>query len=290
MRVALDAAIPIFETTYQRLDKAITDIKKNAELSRKVIAVADILLIAISIYQVWRTPTIKDPSGPRPGFFPSFVQIYANGNAAISGISAAALTDVLDSIRKLISIGVLDASIVATMSKISGGTSSPIPELGKIGILQSKMIPKKTKKEIPTRDLSASGELIPGKSALEEFDIDLYGTFSNRPYDKLAGHELLHNLWLEVRAIIIRRGIGSASTKNPAVAVSGPLHTAIGRAQRALGLFNKNKLKSMTAAQNIELNALAMKKAGVPEFIINELKKEALNHAKILGLLTKSVP
>jgi RHS repeat-associated protein len=129
----------------------------------------------------------------------------------------------------------------------------------------------------------AAAELKSGVTPLNEFDIDYYGSFSNsaRTGDKLEGHELLQNAWIEVHTGV-KRGAGPASTMNPAVALSHDLHVAIGREQRALGLYDRAKLAKMTAAENVELNALAMRRAGVSEHVTQTLMKEALKHAKTL--------
>lgn len=122
-----------------------------------------------------------------------------------------------------------------------------------------------------------------GRTALRQFDIDHYGTFSNaaRVGDQLEGHEMLQNLWLEVHRGA-KRGSVPLSTMNPAVAVPREMHTAIGREQRALGLFDRTKLAGMSAAENIELNVLAMRRAGVPGHVIQTLRQEALKHAATL--------
>lgn len=121
------------------------------------------------------------------------------------------------------------------------------------------------------------------KSVLRQFDIDYYGTFSSgaRVGDQLEGHEMLQNLWLEVNQGV-KRGAAPISTMNPAVAVSREMHVAIGREQRALGLFDRSKLSGMSATENIELNMLAMRRAGVPEDVIQVLRAEALRHAASL--------
>lgn len=99
--------------------------------------------------------------------------------------------------------------------------------------------------------------------------------------DQLEGHEMLQNLWLEVNQGV-KRGSAPTSTLNPAVAVPRDLHTAIGREQRALGLFDRTKLAGMSATENIELNVLAMRRAGVPEHVVQTLRQEALKHASSL--------
>ena len=57
----------------------------------------------------------------------------------------------------------------------------------------------------------------------------------------------------------------------------------MGRQQRALGLYDRNKLAGMTAEQVINENATAMQRAGIPQDVIETLKREALRHAAALG-------
>jgi hypothetical protein len=132
-------------------------------------------------------------------------------------------------------------------------------------------------------DVVSSGNepLRPGKSELGQYGIDEYGTYSNRPSDKFAGHEMLQNLWLEVKGYG-KRLKTAASRKNPAVALSHNEHVSVGREQRALGLFDRNKLAKMSAEEVVGLNALAMKNAGIPDYVIAALEKEALRYAATL--------
>lgn len=132
-------------------------------------------------------------------------------------------------------------------------------------------------------ETKTSPELPPlqsGHSPLQIYDIDKYGTFSTieRIGDQLAGHEMLQNAWLRVHGYIHRRGIGATSTQNPAVALSQEMHIKVGMEQAKLGLHDPAKLKKMSYIENIELNAQAMRNAGVPEHVIQELKKEAVIH------------
>jgi RHS repeat-associated protein len=124
-----------------------------------------------------------------------------------------------------------------------------------------------------------------GVSELKEFDFDRLGTISQGLYrarDKLAGHEVLQNLWLKLK-YNVERGVGEISRDNPAIAVSHKVHTAIGNEQRALGLFDEAKVAKMTAEENINLNAEAMRRTGlVPPDVINQVTKQALEHAKTL--------
>jgi hypothetical protein len=126
-----------------------------------------------------------------------------------------------------------------------------------------------------------TGALQPGKSPLGKYGIDRYGSYANRPKDKLAGHELLENLWLEVKGYG-KRLASAASRDNPAVGLTHAEHAEVGRQQRALGLYDRNKLAGMSAEQVIDANATAMQRAGIPQDVIETLKKEALRHAATL--------
>jgi hypothetical protein len=127
-----------------------------------------------------------------------------------------------------------------------------------------------------------TGPLQPGKSPLGKYGIDRYGSFANRPKDKLAGHELLENLWLEVKGFG-KRLASAASRDNPAVGLTHAEHAEVGRQQRALGLYDRTKLAGMTAEQVIDANATAMQRAGIPQDVIETLRKEALRHAAALA-------
>jgi hypothetical protein len=127
----------------------------------------------------------------------------------------------------------------------------------------------------------------PSAPRLRELDIERYGSFSggkNRKGDALAGHEVLQNAWLKQHGLAGRRGSGSASRDNPALAVGKELHDAIGARQRALGLNDPTRLRSMTARENIELNARALREAGVPDHAVQTIVNEAVSHARGLGV------
>jgi len=125
----------------------------------------------------------------------------------------------------------------------------------------------------------------PSKLApLKQFEIDKYSRFSAgcRVGDELCGHEVLQNSWLREHGFASRRG-ADASRDNPAIAVDRPLHDRIAVEQRNLGLFDKENVANMSAERNIELNAQAMRAAGVPEPAIQAAVKEALRYAASLA-------
>lgn len=76
-----------------------------------------------------------------------------------------------------------------------------------------------------------------------------------------------------------RRSTGAASRDNRTAALSPDLHRRAGVEQRNLGLFDRSKVRGMSAEENILLNAQAMRNAGVPEPVIQMLQREAQNHA-----------
>jgi hypothetical protein len=138
---------------------------------------------------------------------------------------------------------------------------------------------------VPPGELApAAPPLTPGRTPLREFDIDLYKRFGGeRTGDQLAGHEMLQNAWLKAHGHSGRRGVGQFSRNNPAVALSDDLHTRVGVEQGKLGLNDPARLKTMGAGENINLNAEAMRNAGVPEAVVQTLQKEALKHAGTLS-------
>jgi hypothetical protein len=68
-----------------------------------------------------------------------------------------------------------------------------------------------------------------GVTALRQFDIDFYGAFNtgDRARDALEGHELLQFAWLKAKGLSTKRGVGSESVRNPAMAVSKALHVKL---------------------------------------------------------------
>jgi hypothetical protein len=279
MRTAFDKARPDFQATEAALDKAITDIGVGEKLSRKVIAVADLIMLAFSAYQVYKMPTIAGGGGPGPP--PAFGRVYAGGVATgVSSLSAAQLAEMIEAVRKLIAIGALDPAIIGGISAVAGSQAAPIAELGKPQAMEMSS----------TGSSPSSGKLVPGKSDLGEYGMDEYGTFANRPGDKFAGHEMLQNSWLKLKGFTAKRGVGVWSRKNPAVALPKAMHDEVGRQQRLLGLFDQAKVAQMTAEENIGRNAEAMQKAGVPDYVIETLRKEALRHAASLPQLAPTLP
>jgi hypothetical protein len=133
------------------------------------------------------------------------------------------------------------------------------------------------------------GRLTPGSSPLGEGDIDSVSSGSgkkgSRVGDQLQMHEPWQNSDLVARMVAPRRGVG-AQRHNPAVALPDALHTQVTREQRKLGLFDKAARSAMSARQVIDLNATAMRNAGVPREVVQESRKEALRFAAKQGELS----
>lgn len=64
MRDAVEKAAPVIKLTQERLVQAIPNIARGAEISRKIIKVADLLMLALSGYQVLKGGGIGGPRGP----------------------------------------------------------------------------------------------------------------------------------------------------------------------------------------------------------------------------------
>jgi len=133
MRTARARASSDLQQVQEELARALTDLDANIVLSNRVIAVADILMLALSIYQVWRIPVRNTPGGP-PSSPPPVGRIFAGGTA--SAINTVDLALVVEAIKKLVKIGALDAGIAALVATQAGTSSSPIPELGRPQVME----------------------------------------------------------------------------------------------------------------------------------------------------------
>jgi hypothetical protein len=124
------AALPAGSRAYERhvtgLDRWITSIHRGAVLSKKVIQVADIALIAISIYQVAKMPVVPAGSSKAP---PTILGTLPGGVAVGSAVSLPSLARALEAIRKLVAIGALDGALVAGVGSLGGGSGIALPEL-----------------------------------------------------------------------------------------------------------------------------------------------------------------
>jgi hypothetical protein len=126
----LTAALPAGTRAYERhvtfLGRWIASIERGAVLSKKVIQVADMALIAISIYQVAKMPVVPAGGSPTP---PTILGTLPGGAAVGSAVSLPSLARALEAIRKLVAIGALDGAIVAGVGSLGGGSGIAVPEL-----------------------------------------------------------------------------------------------------------------------------------------------------------------
>lgn len=255
-------------------DKLIADLEVAIKGLQRILLAQAAVELATALATL-RFP--RAPSGSGPIFSAGFVATGVTAGGVLVGGRLAVSVQWVEMIRRLVAAGVIVAPVAAAgvrsgviMMAARSGPSGPATGPGGA----------QTAADVLT---SGSTPLRPGKSGLGQYGIDKYGSYANRPKDKLAGHELLQNLWLEVKGFG-RRLTTSASRENPAVALTHAEHAEIGRQQIKLGLVRRN-MEGMTAAQNIELNVQAMKNAGIPGHVIETLKHEALRHAAALGAL-----
>ncbi|HZF50865.1 MAG TPA: ParB/RepB/Spo0J family partition protein [Polyangiaceae bacterium] len=126
MRAALPAGRKAYELHIAGLDRWIASIGRGAILSSKVIQVANITLIAISIYQVWKLPAIPAGGTPTP---PTILGTLPGGVAVGSTVSLPSLARAVEAIRKLVAIGALDGALIGGIGSLGGGPSIALPEL-----------------------------------------------------------------------------------------------------------------------------------------------------------------
>ncbi|NUQ75264.1 MAG: hypothetical protein HUU21_17070 [Polyangiaceae bacterium] len=123
MVAALPAGRKAYELHLAGLDRAITSMNRGAYLSKKVIQVADITMIAISIYQVWKLPAVAGGSPP------TILGALPGGAAVGSVVSLPSLARAVEAIRRLVAIGALDGALIAGIGSLGGGPSISLPEL-----------------------------------------------------------------------------------------------------------------------------------------------------------------
>jgi hypothetical protein len=146
MLSALPAGRTAYELHIAGLDRWITSINRGAILSSKVIQVANITLIAISIYQVWKLPAIPAGGSPTP---PTILGTLPGGAAVGSGVSLPSLARALEAIRRLVAIGALDGALIGGIGSLGGGPSIALPELQRPTSL-SVQGPNQTGAQAPT--------------------------------------------------------------------------------------------------------------------------------------------
>jgi len=185
MLSALPAGRTAYELHLAGLDRWITSINRGAILSSKVIQVANITLIAISIYQAWKLPAIPAGGSPTP---PTILGTLPGGAAVGSVVSLPSLARAVEAIRKLVASGALDGALIAGVGSLGGGPSIALPELQRPTSLavqvpptsQSTVPPSNPKGvEIVDRRGSPIGEfdeIEPGKRFIEDKSATGVGT------------------------------------------------------------------------------------------------------------------
>jgi hypothetical protein len=114
------------------------------------------------------------------------------------------------------------------------------------------------------------------------FDILPYkvGRFSS----DLPGHEVLNNRFLELRGLSPGRGVGPASTQNPAIALPVELHAStIQKLQRKHGVWFARDLDKLTRTQIINKNLDVLREAGVSEEVVQQIRRAVVIHAREIG-------
>ena len=79
-------------------------------------------------------------------------------------------------------------------------------------------------------------------------------------------------------------------SKDPAVGLTRTEHTRVGREQVAMKLYDPKVVAKMSALENIEKNAEAMRRAGIPEGVISSHRDAAIRHGQSLGVIPANVP
>jgi hypothetical protein len=126
MHAAWPAGNRAFELHLAGLARWITWLNRGAVLSKKVIQVADILMIAISIHQVAKLPAVPAGGSPTP---PTILGTLPGGAAVGSAVSLPSLARALEAIRRLVAIGALDGAVIGGIGSLGGGPSIALPEL-----------------------------------------------------------------------------------------------------------------------------------------------------------------
>lgn len=235
---------------------------KNGEKFMTVVAIVELATAIASM----RLPAGGRFTGPPPVSV-AMIPGGISGGAMVAGRLVVSV-QWAEMIRRLVAAGIIVAPVAAAGAR--AGVMMMAVNSAAGGVPSGTQVVQ-----------GGTGALQPGKSPLGKYGIDRYGTYANRPKDKLAGHELLENLWLEVKGYG-KRLASAASRDNPAVGLTHAEHAEVGRQQRALGLYDRNKLAGMSAEQVIDANATAMQRAGIPQDVIETLKREALRHAGTL--------
>lgn len=265
VQAAAIALPPVLDQLVAEHGKLIDEVEA-AIRARKLIDTAMLIADLITMLATLRLASPRMPGPPMVSVGMMGGGVTAGG--ALVGSRLVVSVEWLEMIRRLVTTGVIAVPVVAAGARA--------------GILMNA----RRLDDVPTASDVISGgtkPLVPGQSQLGHYGIDKYGSFYNRPGDKLAGHEMLQNLWLEVKGFG-KRGATDISKNNPAIALGHNEHVLVGRHQRALGLFDRNRIFGMSATEIIEANAEAMKRAGVPDAVITTLRRQSLSYAATLRL------
>ncbi len=106
------------------------------------------------------------------------------------------------------------------------------------------------------------------------------GRFTN----DLPGHEVLNNMALKARGLVKRRGSGWQSRLNPAIAIPQDVHSStIQRLQKQYGIWYAKDLAQLSRTTIIRRNLEVLRKVGVTEDAIQQIRRAAVIHARKVG-------
>jgi hypothetical protein len=95
---------------------------------------------------------------------------------------------------------------------------------------------------------------------------------------------VLNNRFLELRGLSPGRGVGPASTQNPAIALPVELHAStIQKLQRKHGVWFARDLDKLTRTQIINKNLDVLREAGVSEEVVQQIRRAVVIHAREIG-------
>jgi hypothetical protein len=169
---AMEAALPAARQAYERhitsVDQWSASVGQDASLSKKVIQLADIAMLAISLYQVAKMPVVPPGGSPAPP--PEIVGTLPSGAAVGSVVSLPDLARALEAIRKLVASGALDGALIAGIGKLGGGPNIALPELQRPTSLSVQSGSGTTSSpggsSAPTGGRTATGSFEPPKASL----------------------------------------------------------------------------------------------------------------------------
>jgi hypothetical protein len=122
MRAAFPAGTKACELHIAGLDRWKASIGLGVVLSNKMIKLADIVMIASSLYQVWKMPVVPAGGSPKP---PTIVGTLPGGAAVGSVVSLPSLARALEAIRRLVALGALDGAVIAGIGSLGAARASP---------------------------------------------------------------------------------------------------------------------------------------------------------------------